>query len=78
MDGLSATRRIRTPLSALPNPHLPIIAMTANAMRGDREKCLEACMNDYVSKPMSPQALATVLERWLPQEAKNPSASGTF
>jgi len=72
MDGLEATRQIRAPLSAVANPHLPIIAMTANAMRGDREKCLEAGMSDYVSKPMSPQALAVVLERWLPRETKEP------
>ena len=43
--------------------------MTAHAMQGDREKCLEAGMNDYVSKPISPQALAEALEKWLPKEA---------
>ena len=40
--------------------------MTANAMPGDRQKCLNAQMNDYVSKPVSPQSLAAVLQRWLP------------
>jgi CheY-like chemotaxis protein len=68
MDGLEATRRIRDPRSAVPNHQIPIIAMTANAMRGDREKCLEAGMDDYVSKPISPKALADVLEKWLPKE----------
>ena len=67
MDGLEAARQIRGPQSTACNPLLPIIAMTANAIQGDRSKCLEAGMNDYVSKPVSPQALAAVLGKWLPQ-----------
>jgi CheY-like chemotaxis protein/HPt (histidine-containing phosphotransfer) domain-containing protein len=47
---------------------IPIIAMTAHTMKGDRERCLEAGMNDYIAKPVSPQALAEVLEKWLPKE----------
>ncbi|MEI7954108.1 MAG: CHASE domain-containing protein [Verrucomicrobiota bacterium] len=66
MDGLEATRLIRASDGAALNPGLPIIAMTANAMQGDRELCLEAGMNDYVSKPITPTSLAHVLERWLP------------
>ena len=69
MDGLEATRKIRDPQTAVLNCNIPIIAMTANAMRGDREKCLEAGMNDYVSKPVSPKALSDVLDRWLTKEA---------
>ncbi len=65
MDGYEATRRIRKGDQGLPNPHLPVIAMTANAMQGDREKCLEAGMNDYIAKPVNPKALAETLERWL-------------
>jgi len=45
---------------------IPIIAMTAHAMQGDRERCLEAGMNDYITKPFSPQALAEMLDKWLP------------
>ena len=69
MNGLEATRHIRNPQSAVRNHQIPIIAMTAGAMQGDREKCLEAGMNDYVSKPISPQALAEALDKWLPREA---------
>ncbi len=47
---------------------IPIIAMTAHTMKGDRERCLEAGMNDYIAKPVSPRALAEVLEKWLPKE----------
>jgi CheY-like chemotaxis protein/HPt (histidine-containing phosphotransfer) domain-containing protein len=68
MDGFEAARRIRDPQSVIPNHHIPIIAMTAHAMSGDRERCLAAGMDDYVTKPVSPQALADALERWLPRE----------
>lgn len=67
MDGIEATRRIRNPKSAIANHHIPIIAMTANAMQGDRERCLDAGMDDYVSKPVSPQALVEALDKWLPE-----------
>jgi CheY-like chemotaxis protein len=59
LDGLEATRRIRSEWPADRQPH--IIAMTANAMQGDRERCLEAGMDDYVSKPVKPEALAAAL-----------------
>jgi len=65
MDGFEATKAIRDPNSAVKNHNVPIIAMTANAMKGDREKCLAVGMNDYVSKPVSPGKLATVLDKWL-------------
>ncbi|GAB5451769.1 MAG: hypothetical protein Hals2KO_20970 [Halioglobus sp.] len=54
---------------------LPIIAMTANAMQGDRDLCLEAGMNDYLAKPVDPQMVQMVLERWLLQAAQNEVAS---
>jgi PAS domain S-box-containing protein len=66
MDGLEATAQIRDPGSAVRNHGIPIVAMTAHAMQGDRERCLQAGMNDYVTKPISPQALADALARWLP------------
>ena len=62
MDGLEATRRIRQ--SEADDRHTPIIAMTAHAMKGDRERCLEAGMDDYLSKPLEPQKLFTVIEFW--------------
>ena len=68
MDGYEATRNIREPHSRVLNRQIPVIAMTANAMIGDREKCLEAGMDDYVSKPVMPKALAETLAKWLPQE----------
>ena len=71
MNGLEATKQIRNPRSAVKNHLVPIIAMTANAMQGDREKCLKAGMNDYVTKPVSPKALAEALEKWLPKKEKD-------
>ncbi len=66
MDGLEATRKIRRLDASVSHSSLPIIAMTANAIQGDRSNCLEAGMDDYVSKPVSPQGLAEVLGKWLP------------
>jgi PAS domain S-box-containing protein len=66
MDGLEAARLIRDPRSTVLNHKIPIIAMTAHVMQGDREKCMEAGMNDYVSKPLYPKVLMEALEKWLP------------
>jgi two-component system, sensor histidine kinase and response regulator len=65
MDGFEATRAIRGGTSGALNPNIPVIAMTAHAMKGDREKCLEAGMSDYLAKPVHPPELAAALERWL-------------
>lgn len=66
MDGLEATRRIRSLLHDAGARRLPIIALTAHAMVGDRERCLEAGMDEVVTKPVQPQALAAALDAWLP------------
>jgi two-component system, sensor histidine kinase and response regulator len=63
VDGYEATGRIRA--SERDGARLPVIAMTAHAMAGDRERCLGAGMDDYLSKPLRPEALDAVLERWL-------------
>jgi len=65
VDGYEATRRIRQ-LSQC--QHLPIIALTANALQGDRERCLAAGMNDYLAKPFKRTDLQQILQRWLPGE----------
>ncbi|MCX6179382.1 MAG: ATP-binding protein [Chlorobiales bacterium] len=65
MDGLEATRIIRNPQSAVLNHLIPVIALTAHAMQGDREICLQAGMSDYVVKPIIPFLLVDTLQKWL-------------
>ena len=67
MDGYEATRFIRK-AEALSGTHTPIIALTAHATEGDREKCIGAGMDDYMSKPVSRAKLRDVLDRWAPKE----------
>jgi CheY-like chemotaxis protein len=72
MDGFEATRLIRQQeqhASANSDRPLPIIAITANAMNGDREACLTAGMDDYIAKPIHAEELHTLLERWMPSPA---------
>jgi DNA-binding LytR/AlgR family response regulator len=64
MNGLEATRRIREEESNSGRPPIYIIAMTANAMAGDREKCLAAGMNDYLAKPVRSEVLQATIEKW--------------
>jgi len=66
MDGLEATQIIRNRSSRVKNHDVPIIAMTAHAMQGDRERCLEAGMTDYTSKPIQPQVLMEAIEKCMP------------
>jgi two-component system sensor histidine kinase/response regulator len=65
MDGFQATKIIRNPESNVLDHNIPIIAMTAHAMKGDRERCIAAGMNDYISKPVQPQELLNVIEKAL-------------
>ncbi|MDD1761517.1 MAG: PAS domain S-box protein [Methanothrix sp.] len=65
MDGFEATRSIRNGGSVVLNPSIPIIAMTALAMQGDRDMCIQAGMNDFIAKPVQQYELAEVLTRWL-------------
>ena len=65
MDGYEATGVIRSKTSKVRDHQIPIIAMTANAMDGDRQKCLQAGMDDYISKPVRPKVLRQVLAKWL-------------
>jgi len=72
LDGYEATRHIR---AAQPDRRTPIIAMTANSMPGDRERCLDAGMDDYLSKPLQPDELERVIARWLPSNGRTPTTS---
>ena len=65
MDGFEATADIRSGQTAIADPKIPIIAMTAHAMKGDRERCIEAGMDDYIAKPIAPRAMAEAIDKWL-------------
>ena len=70
MDGFAATRALRereAQASGAGSRRMPVIALTANAMDGDRERCLEAGMDDYLSKPMVRSELSSMLSKWLPR-----------
>ncbi len=70
MDGFEVTRRIRDlDPGAVTSPKVPVLAMTADAMQGDRDKCLEAGMDGYVPKPVTRPLLAAALQQWLPPRA---------
>jgi PAS domain S-box-containing protein len=79
MDGFEATQAIRTREAQNGSRRIPIIAMTANAMTGDRERCLAAGMDDYIAKPIQEQPLAQAVQHWLatsPHDQHGPVQDG--
>ena len=74
IDGFEATATIRKQEETT-GARIPIIAMTAHALKGDRERCLAAGMDDYVSKPIQPGVLFAAIERLLPSESATHSSS---
>jgi CheY-like chemotaxis protein len=74
LDGYEATRRIRQPGNVLDST-VPVVALTAHAMREDEQKCLDAGMNDYLTKPIDPYELNKTLAEWLPSECLKKVAS---
>ncbi len=72
LDGYAATSAFRERELREHLPHTPVIAMTAHAMKGDREKCLAAGMDDYLAKPVTLEALAAMLHTWLPAGQPGP------
>jgi CheY-like chemotaxis protein/HPt (histidine-containing phosphotransfer) domain-containing protein len=77
LDGLQATRRIRQLEKEQNRPGSIIVAMTASAMLGDRERCLAAGMDDYLAKPVRPEAVQSALERWGPVARRKGLRSST-
>ncbi|MBT9520554.1 MAG: response regulator [Dechloromonas sp.] len=76
LDGFAATMALRE-REAGSARHLPVIALTANAMKGDRERCVAAGMDDYLAKPYTGEELLAVLARWLPAERRKPQVVAT-
>ncbi len=82
MDGYEATREIRKReknegrKTGDEERRIPIVALTAHAMKGDREKCVAAGMDDYISKPVEPQGMANVIEKWLDKAAAQAAGKG--
>ncbi len=75
MDGFAASREIRRrERLRQAETHVPIVALTANAMQGDRERCLEAGMDDYLAKPIVLQDIHDMLHKWLSEEGERPQA----
>jgi CheY-like chemotaxis protein len=76
LDGFEATRRIRDAERASGGHRLPVVAMTANAAEGDRERCLAAGMDDYLSKPIVRETLAALLRQYIAPPAQAVAAAG--
>ncbi len=69
VDGYAATKIIRT-LKHITNKDVPIVALTANAMQGDRDRCIKAGMDDYLAKPIEKKDLIEIINKWLPEDKK--------
>ncbi len=76
MNGLEAAAAIRA-AEARSGHHVPIVGVTAHALKGDRERCIDAGMDDYLSKPISPHALTRKIERWIGGSGPAASVAGT-
>ena len=76
MDGLAATAQLRKPESGVLDPHVTVVALTAHAMREDRQRCLDAGMDDYLAKPIEPATLLELLSRHCGTGAAAPTAQG--
>ncbi len=72
MDGYETTEQIRNSNTDAINSKIPVIALTAHSTEADKDKCLEAGMNDYLAKPFQPQMLADKLKKWLPKHSSTP------
>ncbi len=72
---MKRVKKLRLEDSKVLNRAIPIIAMTANSMQGDREKCLAAGMDDFISKPVNPSKLQEALKRWLPESIVNQTSN---
>ncbi|SLM31088.1 hypothetical protein MTBBW1_2690001 [Desulfamplus magnetovallimortis] len=72
MDGLSASLAIRDKTSDTLDPDIPVIAMTAHVIEGFQEKCLQSGMNDYIAKPVRPDALQSIVKKWYGYAKRQP------
>jgi len=78
MDGFDLTRAIRSEEAQLPNRHTPIIAITANALKGEAERCLAAGMDDYLTKPLKLKSLQELLQKWMVSCPEPYSSAGSL
>jgi CheY-like chemotaxis protein len=76
MDGLEATRALRRREAESGTEHIPIIAMTANALNEDRDECLRVGMDDHLAKPVEMEKLAAVIQQWLARQAAASAPGG--
>ncbi len=78
MDGLTATKKIRNPETGVLNSKIPIVALTANAFKSDRDNCMAAGMDDYIAKPVEPKSIKNILEKWYYQKTDEAITTNEF